>query len=143
MLLLWYQLFRPDLSNNENVEGGPSDSQAAKKRVAILWLVVAILLVMPSVAHIFVVPFFLFGPPKAAVISPCLTAYITDPELNSTELFSNCTKQSQDGFTMDNTLLNDIHFFSDSIPEIQVRNMTKQNTKTIVLTMLLNAKILS
>ena len=121
MLLNFRQEISPD--HFENIPETFTDIQYRQKRTAFYWLIVAILLVMPSVAHIFTVPFFLFSNNnKMANVSECINNNNNNlsTEIDLNETLANC-QSTVDDFVMSKTLWSDIHFFSDSLTEVQVK----------------------
>ena len=117
------------MASNENLAATESSVQAEKKRKAFQWLAIAILIAMPTVAHIFTVPFFLFSTKKPMADPHCqLEINATSTTGNKeTDLNGTISVMNQDGcstnntFLMDKTFFNDVHFFSDVIAEIHVR----------------------
>ena len=71
-----------------------SEIQNRKKRTAFYWLIVAILIAMPSVAHIFASPFFMYSNQhKMSNISECTNSNTNNIKSNlSTEIDLNETK---------------------------------------------------
>ena len=119
------------MASNENLAATESSVQAEKKRKAFQWLAIAILIAMPTVAHIFTVPFFLFSAKKPMANPHCqleINATSTtgnkETDLNVTIPVMNqdgCSIKTNNTFLMDKTFFNDVHFFSDVIAEIHVR----------------------
>ena len=105
-----------------------SEIQNRKKRTAFYWLIVAILIAMPSVAHIFASPFFMYSNQhKMSNISECTNTnniknnLSTEIDLNETKV--ECPSTSSNDFVMSKTLWNDMQFFGDAITEVLVKKL--------------------
>jgi hypothetical protein len=107
-----------------------SEIQNRKKRTAFYWLIVAILIAMPSVAHIFASPFFMYSNQhKMSNISECTNSNTNNIKSNlSTEIDLNetkveCSSTPSNDFVMSKTLWNDMQFFGDAITEVLVKKL--------------------